>query len=171
VSDEPKQIRIQAETFAREHVVECAAELLEWSNTGLLRDGRVRELARTLQQLDEHHPLTLAERFVTRAALERAVQPAQTVLDETGVIDRLAHHIADKRNTAFSRSTMQDAMTLIGELTRTAQTERALTDEQREAIEYGADCIHEKWGETMKAEVTLRALLTAAQPASGADHD
>lgn len=48
-----------------------------------------------------------------------------------------------------------------------AQTERALTDEQREAIEYGADCIHEKWGETMKAEATLRALLTAAQPASG----
>ena len=34
-----------------------------------------------------------------------------------------------------------------------------LTSEQREAIEYGADLIHEKWGETMKAETTLRELL------------
>jgi hypothetical protein len=50
-----------------------------------------------------------------------------------------------------------------------AAPREALTDEQREAIEYGADCIHEKWGETMKAEVTLRALLTAAQPESGAE--
>lgn len=78
MSDELKAIRIQAETFAREHVVECATELLEWSNTGLLRDGRVRELAKTLEQLDQHHSLTLAERFATRAALEHATAPAQT---------------------------------------------------------------------------------------------
>lgn len=49
--------------------------------------------------------------------------------------------------------------------TQPVQTERALTDEQREAIEYAANLIDEKWGERMKASNTLRALL-AAQPAS-----
>jgi len=77
MSDELKEVRERGEAFAGEHVVECAAELLEWSNTALLRDGRIRELAKMLAKLDEHHALPLAERFATRAALELAARPVQ----------------------------------------------------------------------------------------------
>jgi hypothetical protein len=150
VSDELKEIRIQAETFAREHVVECAVELLEWSNTSLLRDGRVRELAKMLQQLDEHHSLTLAERFATRAALERAVQPAPTeemirFCPECGCLgdiqagyhaccpDSSHARVVPKRFAELCRDTFK---LCVSQPYPPAQTERALTDDARDAARY-----------------------------------
>lgn len=77
MSAELKAARETAETFARQHVAECAAELLEWSDTGFLRDGKVRELAKILRELDTHRSLPLAERIATAAVLELAARPLQ----------------------------------------------------------------------------------------------
>lgn len=66
--------RDAATAYAREHARELATELLEWSDTTLLRDGRVRELARMLQVLDAAHALTLARSFAEHAALELAAR-------------------------------------------------------------------------------------------------
>ncbi|WP_321944663.1 hypothetical protein [Burkholderia cenocepacia] len=66
--------RDAATAYAREHARELATELLEWSDTTLLRDGRVRELARMLQVLDAAHALKLARSFAERAALELAAR-------------------------------------------------------------------------------------------------
>ncbi|HIE4193447.1 MULTISPECIES: DUF551 domain-containing protein [Burkholderia] len=72
--------RDAATAYAREHARELATELLEWSDTTLLRDGRVRELARMLQVLDAAHALKLARSFAERAALELAA--GRTVADK-----------------------------------------------------------------------------------------
>lgn len=60
-----------------------------------------------------------------------------------------------------------DAWQARAALSQPVKQTRSLTEQQHEAIEYGADCIHEKWGETMKVETVLRSLLTAAHPESG----
>lgn len=63
--------RAAAIKFATEHVREMAAELLEWQDTSILRDGKVRELAKMCAFAD-YHALKVAEHFVHRAALEVA---------------------------------------------------------------------------------------------------
>lgn len=77
--------RDAATAYAREHARELAAELLEWSDTTLLCDGRVRELARMLQVLDAAHALTLARSFAERAALELAAR--RTTPDREAIRD------------------------------------------------------------------------------------
>jgi hypothetical protein len=72
-----KEIMDAANAFAREHLPEAAAELVEWSATSILRDGRVRELSRMLARVDESHSLTLAENLIVRAALERVAKESK----------------------------------------------------------------------------------------------
>lgn len=71
VSNEPKAIMAQAEDFAKDHLRECAAELIEWSDTAVLKDGKVRELARLCSEMVPHacEGLKLAQRLVEREAL------------------------------------------------------------------------------------------------------
>ncbi|MDN7814857.1 hypothetical protein [Burkholderia vietnamiensis] len=71
---EIKAAREDAVKFAREHAQELAVELLEWSETSVLRRGRVRELAKNLEALDRHHSLKLAQSFAEHAALELAAR-------------------------------------------------------------------------------------------------
>lgn len=67
-------VRKSAQRFAKKHVAELATELLEWSNTSILRNGRVRELAHILKALDTTHALKIAENFAVHAALEVAAK-------------------------------------------------------------------------------------------------
>ena len=74
-----RAIAAEAEAFAKEHVVEMCAELSEWSKTSLLRNGRVRELARMLKPVaGEHYALSTAESYVKHAAFEFVVQQGKT---------------------------------------------------------------------------------------------
>lgn len=66
----------EAKRFAREHLAECAGELIEWSDTARLRDGRVRELARLLTKINQTDSLTLAENCVKRASIEQSAAGA-----------------------------------------------------------------------------------------------
>lgn len=66
-----KQFRTEAEAFAKQHLSECSAELMEWQDTAILRDGKVRELALMCNRFtDGHSSLRVAESFVNRAAHE-----------------------------------------------------------------------------------------------------
>ena len=72
-SEDRKKLRDESEAFAAAHMRDCAEELLEWSDTALLRDGKVRELARLCAVwAGDRDALPIAERIVQRAAL-RAV--------------------------------------------------------------------------------------------------
>lgn len=67
------ELRDASEAFAAANLRECADELLEWSATALLRNGKVRELAKLCAEwAGERDALSIAERIVQHAAL-RAV--------------------------------------------------------------------------------------------------
>jgi hypothetical protein len=63
--------REAAESFCAANLKTCCAELVEWSRTALLRDGKVRELANLCAvYMGEYDSLKLAERMVQNAACE-----------------------------------------------------------------------------------------------------
>lgn len=64
------QMRQEAMEFAAANIKECAEELLEWSETGVLRDGKVRELALQCKEWGgEYYRLSIAKGIVQHAAL------------------------------------------------------------------------------------------------------
>jgi hypothetical protein len=73
-----RAIAQQAEEFAKEHIVVISEEMIEWRNTSLLREGRVRELSRILTPLADSYALSVAESYAQRAAYEFVVQQGKT---------------------------------------------------------------------------------------------
>lgn len=75
-NNEMKEFRAESRAFAAKHLKECAAEIIEWQDTAVLRDGRVRELAALCGKfIDNHDQLRVAESLINRAAID-AVAPA-----------------------------------------------------------------------------------------------
>ncbi|HWH74943.1 MAG TPA: hypothetical protein VNV16_11845 [Methylibium sp.] len=62
-----------AKAFADQHTQELAAEIVEWQDTAVLRDGKLRELAR-LCGFAGNDALTVANHIATLAALEVAAR-------------------------------------------------------------------------------------------------
>lgn len=73
-SERLRAIADQAEKFVKQHIVEISGEMVEWRNTSLLRNGRVRELSRILTPLAGTYALGVAESYAQRAAYEFVVQ-------------------------------------------------------------------------------------------------
>lgn len=70
-----KALRMESEQFARDHLTVCAAEMLAMSETGILPDGRVRELATKCQSWSTPAAaLHLAQSLVHLEALRRVVR-------------------------------------------------------------------------------------------------
>lgn len=66
--------RASCEQYAADHLHECAAELIEWHDTALLCNGRIRELAAMCAEwTGERDALRVAERMVERAALKASL--------------------------------------------------------------------------------------------------
>lgn len=95
--------REEAVKFAREHAQELAVELLEWSETSVLRHGRVRELAKNLEALDRHHSLKLAQSFAEHAALELAAR--RTTPNREAIIEECAAICKKRRDCVFPNPT------------------------------------------------------------------
>ena len=71
-----KKLRDESEAFAKRYLGECATELIEWGETSLLREGKVRELAKLCSAwAGSQDALPIAERMVNRAALNAASTP------------------------------------------------------------------------------------------------
>ena len=67
-----KAIRESCCVFAKENLVDLARELIEWQDTAILCDGKVRELAKLVGGFIENHDsLRLAESFINWAALHQ----------------------------------------------------------------------------------------------------
>ncbi len=75
----PFDAREAANRFARENLQECAIEILEMKETGVLRDGRVRQLAQicTSFVVTASASLSVAEAIINAAALHAAAGGAQ----------------------------------------------------------------------------------------------
>lgn len=65
----PIEVRNKARAFADGCAKTLAAELIEWQDTGLLRDGKMRELAAIWASVDASNAMSLAQSTATRAAL------------------------------------------------------------------------------------------------------
>lgn len=96
------------QAFAREHLRECAEELLEWSDTGRLRDGRVRELARMCWWGQEHY-LQVAENTIKCAALEFVVEKDAMNIDLAAENRRLRRELEALRRKAARFDHLQNA--------------------------------------------------------------
>lgn len=62
------EARARAEEFCAQHLVQCCREMQEWSDTAILPDGKVRELAK-LFDYSGHNALALAGAEVKRQAM------------------------------------------------------------------------------------------------------
>jgi hypothetical protein len=70
---DPNTYLAETRAFARAHLAECCAELIELNSTTILRDGRVRELGRLCAaHIGGERALTVAQAFIEAAALEFA---------------------------------------------------------------------------------------------------
>lgn len=68
---------LKAKAFAENNLAQCSREIVEWRRTGILRDGKVRELETIVEQLGLDDATRQAEGFVVQAALEAAAQSDQ----------------------------------------------------------------------------------------------
>lgn len=68
-NNDPNHLREQARCFVRQHLGQCVAELVEWKETALLRQGRLRELA-DLCGWAAPDNMSVAEFLVVKAALD-----------------------------------------------------------------------------------------------------
>lgn len=59
----------EAKKFVSDNLEECCRELLEWHDVGVLKDGKIRELA-NLCSFADYMKFNVAENLVKRAALE-----------------------------------------------------------------------------------------------------
>jgi len=69
-----RELAGKAEEFAKEHIIAISEEMIEWRDTSLLREGRVRELSRMLIPVAASYALSVAESYAQRAAYEFVVQ-------------------------------------------------------------------------------------------------
>ena len=62
----------KAEDFAEENLFEIAGEILNWNGTGILVDGKLRELAAILNEtLSSHDSLQVAESISKNLIVEQ----------------------------------------------------------------------------------------------------
>lgn len=79
--------RNECRVFAATHLAECATELREWQDTGILRYGRIRELSKMCYKfIDNHDGLRMAESLVNRAAVDAAAAACEVAVFE-GYVD------------------------------------------------------------------------------------
>lgn len=70
-------IRLKAKEFTEENLAQCSREIVEWRRTGILRDGKVRELETIVEEMGLDDSTRQAEGFVIQAALEVAAKSDQ----------------------------------------------------------------------------------------------
>ncbi len=76
-NDKLREARTAAEEFAKGNASECAAEIINWQDTAILKDGKVRDLAvLCAKYVGGDHALRAAESLIHRACMERAALAA-----------------------------------------------------------------------------------------------
>jgi hypothetical protein len=117
-----------------------------------------------IQDYAEQHMLTLEE--AVDALTPEGYLPAAIMTDESKRMSFSQMCAALPEGFSWGDSLTPDVFQHIEQAARTAPAARnaGLTDWQREAIEYAAGLIREKWGgHEMKLETNLRALLAAPE--------
>lgn len=70
----------QAKRFAQREAYTLALEILDYKNTGILRDGKLRQLARLLKTIAPDSGLSMAETVATEAILLEFIEHEQKII-------------------------------------------------------------------------------------------
>lgn len=125
----------RAVLFAHDQLPQCCAELLAWRTTGVLPEGKVRELAE-LCSFAGHHALGLAQSLVQDAALEQLAPRAPVGLAPrdteapTGEMGQALRRWQDSIRSAFKALTRRE-VSLVQSAWRAAWT-TAMAARQRD---------------------------------------
>lgn len=108
----PTQQQASARVFALAHLPECCTEVVEMQATSILRDGRVRELAKMFKFAGDS-ALTLAENEVKRLAMQQLARsgvPAPALSSDARLkVLATSYHVGGK--VIPGRSTIQERET------------------------------------------------------------
>lgn len=91
-NNEAIKFREKARSFAKMHYAECAAELIEWQDTAILCDGKVRQLGLLCSHfIGGYDDLRVAESMITREVLlatcaAPAIPQAQSLLSDEEIV-------------------------------------------------------------------------------------
>lgn len=70
----PKDVIAEMQSQVTKHLVLCCQELDEYRLTGILKEGKVRELARSVQKVARNDSLQVVTSQVTSVAIQRVSQ-------------------------------------------------------------------------------------------------
>lgn len=121
MSAEMLQYRTDCQEFAALHLAECCAELIEWKDTAILRDGRVRDLSVLCAKfIARHDCLAVAESFINRAAMNSVVavcaEPAAQASAAPTIKQSLMVAVAPPRQAGLSDAEIKEIPAKIGML-------------------------------------------------------
>lgn len=84
-----KELMKQGQELIAANLAECCREELEWQNTALLCDGKMREAGAIYAQVDSHHALSIVQSEVARQAMQVIAAAPQVVADESKAVSWL----------------------------------------------------------------------------------
>jgi hypothetical protein len=70
-------IQKKAKAFAEQNLAQCSREIVAWRRTGILKDGKLRELETIVEEMGLDDSTRQAEGFVIQVALEVAAKSDQ----------------------------------------------------------------------------------------------
>lgn len=82
-----KELMKQGQEMIAANLVECCREELEWQNTALLCNGKMREAGAIYARVDAAHALSIVQSEVARQAMQVVAAAPQVVADERAAID------------------------------------------------------------------------------------
>ena len=87
-----KELMKQGSDLIAANLAECCREELEWQNTALLCNGKMREAGAIYSQVDAAHALSIVQSEVARQAMQVVAAAPQVVADERAAFEV---HITD----------------------------------------------------------------------------
>lgn len=81
MNDKNKELLHNCERFANENVIQCAKELVQLKNTGILPEGKLRELARMLKPIVNTDSIGFAKMLVVNSCLEHVSMTNTNYID------------------------------------------------------------------------------------------
>lgn len=100
-NEDPNAIMNQARAMATEHMTCIAREMVAWSDTGILPDGWLREIAKTIAPLCHHQDsLGMAEHIARKLMIEKIACRDETIMLKDRAIKELKNKV-NKLSTAL----------------------------------------------------------------------
>ena len=60
--------------LVNENLQECCEEMLEWHDTAILREGKIREIGEICKELSDYGYLRIVESYIFTAALRKIAE-------------------------------------------------------------------------------------------------